>query len=655
MKSPLLIVACGLLAFATTASAVTPPEKIPTQNFCAPAAFSSLHLSPDGKRVSYVVESDKDIRLMFRELDSGQLFGVELPAMFASFFGKLGNTVWVSEKRFLLESYQGYWAVDNDGGDYLPVSGYDRKYQTGSDGVYLWAGNVLHTFRGEDSDWVVMTENDQAGTPTKSGWITATYPNVIRLNTRTQKYFEEVRNPGNIVGWATDKNGVVRVGLKVVGLKRSVIYRENERAPWETLPGLGVGSEDFGLLALDETGQRLYISKTTEDGRYGVFAYDLKRRSVGEMIVGHKLYDITAPYGAGGLIMNRNHELLGVTYKKDLPRVFWMDPGMLAIQRAIDQQLPKTFNQFAGASDDWQHLLFYSYSDREPGTYYRFDRKKTELIKVVPTRPWINPDQMAPMFPFDAKSRDGLTLHGYLTLPVGRAPKNLPMVVMPHGGPWARDSWSFDPQVQFLANRGYAVLQVNYRGSTGYGREFYEKGFREIGKAIQDDIADAARWAIEKGVADSKRMAIMGGSYGGYSVLMGLIQTPELYCCGIDIAGVTDWVTLIEHGAEMFPLSLAYNADRIGDPTKDKDALRAISPVYHVDRIRAPLLIIHGKDDPTVPYDQATELMAALDRAHKPYETLAKFNEPHGIYHFKNRVQMYDQVEQFLAKYMAAQ
>jgi dipeptidyl aminopeptidase/acylaminoacyl peptidase len=294
----------------------------------------------------------------------------------------------------------------------------------------------------------------------------------------------------------------------------------------------------------------------------------------------------------------------------------------------------------------------FSWSAKDPGSYYIFDLDKKQLQPLFATCPWIKPEQMAEVYPISYKSRDGLVIHGYLTVPAGKEPKNLPLVVFPHGGPFARDSWGFHSDPQFLASRGYAVLQMNYRGSPGFGESFFEKGHRHIGREMQDDITDGTRWAIAQGIADPHRIAIMGWSFGGYSVLMGLTREPELYRCGIDLAGVTDWKAILNYDLEISTFGKEEMADLLGDPGKDAADLNEISPVNHVDKIRAPLLFVYSKDDTTVPFEQARLLRDALDKAHKPYEFVSKFNEGHGFYTYEHRLELYQRIDKFLAANM---
>src|SRR5207245_3239208 len=258
------------------------------------------------------------------------------------------------------------------------------------------------------------------------------------------------------------------------------------------------------------------------------------------------------------------------------------------------------------------------------------------------------------MKPIEFKTRDGLTIHGYLTLPLGRDPKNLPVVVNPHGGPWARDVWNYNPEVQFLANRGYAVLQVNLRGSTGYARKFWESSFKQGGKTMKDDISDGVKWLIEQGIADPKRVAIYGGSYGGYATLAGVTFTPDLYAAAVDYVGVSNLFTFLNTIPPYWKPYLDMWHELVGHPERDKALLEAAAPVLHADNIRVPLLIAQGGKDPRVNVDESDQMVAALKKRGVAVEYILKDNEGHGFANEENRFEFYEAMERFLAKHLGS-
>jgi dipeptidyl aminopeptidase/acylaminoacyl peptidase len=260
---------------------------------------------------------------------------------------------------------------------------------------------------------------------------------------------------------------------------------------------------------------------------------------------------------------------------------------------------------------------------------------------------------MAPMRPIRYESRDGLTIPGYLTLPAGAEPHGLPLVVHPHGGPWARDGWGFDPEVQFLASRGFAVLQMNFRSSAGFGREFLEAGFGQWGLTMQDDITDGVRWAIEQGIAAPDRVAIFGGSYGGYATLSGLTKTPELYACGISYVGVSNLFTWIEAIPPYWKPYLEMIYEMVGHPEQDEDRLRSTSPFFNAERIRAPLFVAQGANDPRVRKQESDQIVAALRERGIDVEYLVKENEGHGFQNEENRFDFYRALERFLRRHLA--
>jgi dipeptidyl aminopeptidase/acylaminoacyl peptidase len=550
--------------------------------------------------------------------------------------------------------------INRDGTKYAGLLGRARRdFKRDQDNLNV--GGILHSrFIGEDEGYILLNEYDQQPHVGNYGFVYVYHPNVIRMDTRTGNYRSILQNPGKVVGWGTDKDGVVKVGVEYDKGYSTAIYRETADAPWHKLEGLVNIKRTMGLLGMSADGNTLYVTTPTPARTWGVYAYDLKKQKLGEMLVGHDSYDLLRNgISVDGHPIERmvfapvTHELLGIQYFTDLPKVVWFDPTLASVQEALDQGLPNRTNSIVDMSDDRKKLVVLSWSAKDPGTYYIFDLDKKQLKQLFATEPWIKPDQMADVYPISYKSRDGLIIHGYLTVPKGQEPKNLPLVVFPHGGPFGRDSWGYRKDQQFLASRGYAVLQMNYRGSPGFGEDFFVKGQRHIGRELQDDITDGTRWAIAQGIADPKRIAIMGWSFGGYSALMGTIREPDLYRCAIDLAGVTDWVAILKYQKSVTEgFGDETNAEMIGDPIKDAADLADISPVNHVDKIRVPLLLVYSKDDTTVPYEQARLFRSALDKAKKPYELVTEVNEGHGFYTYDHRLDLYKKVDQFLSANM---
>jgi dipeptidyl aminopeptidase/acylaminoacyl peptidase len=318
----------------------------------------------------------------------------------------------------------------------------------------------------------------------------------------------------------------------------------------------------------------------------------------------------------------------------------------------LEKLLPGYDVAVVSMSRDEKKVLAVTYSDKFLGAYYAYDVPSGKLTKLADISPWLHEENMAEMKPIQYTSRDGLTIRGYLTLPKGKEPKNLPVVVNPHGGPWYRDRWGFNPEVQFLANRGYAVLQVNFRGSTGYGKAFWEASFKQWGKTMQDDITDGAQWLIQQGIADPKRIAIYGGSYGGYATLAGLTFTPDLYACGVDYVGVSNLFTFMKTFPTYWEPVRKMIYEMIGDPETDKDLLTAESPIFHADQIKVPLLIAQGANDPRVNKDESDQMVEALKKRGIDVPYMVKENEGHGFLLQENRFDFYRAMEKFLGQYL---
>ena len=330
----------------------------------------------------------------------------------------------------------------------------------------------------------------------------------------------------------------------------------------------------------------------------------------------------------------------------------FLDPQTEELFKKVRKHLPKDEISITSPNKNEDIFIVRRFSDRSLGTYYLYEAASDKLTKLADISPWLKEEEMCEMKPITYPSRDGLTINGYLTLPDGAAPKNLPVVVNPHGGPWARDSWRFNPEVQFLANRGFAVLQMNFRGSTGYGRKFWEASFKQWGKKMQDDITDGVLWLIKQGIADPKRVAIYGGSYGGYATLAGVTFTPDLYACAVDYVGVSNLFTFMKTIPPYWKPLLEMVYEMVGNPEKDKELLESASPVFHVDKIKVPLFVAQGANDPRVNINESNQIVEALKKRGVPVEYMVKDNEGHGFRNEENRFDFYEAMEKFLTKHL---
>jgi dipeptidyl aminopeptidase/acylaminoacyl peptidase len=341
-----------------------------------------------------------------------------------------------------------------------------------------------------------------------------------------------------------------------------------------------------------------------------------------------------------------------VVFGAEKPRIQYLDDGIYTqVTKALAAKFPDEFLTLASASKDGMQLIVAAHSDRDPGTFALFDRSSMNLQPLFRSLPWIDPQQMVARKPIRFTAGDGTELAGFLTLPATSNGKPMPMVLLPHGGPiGVADMWGYDPWSQFLANRGYAVLQVNYRGSGGRGTNFEHSGYKQFGTGIQQDLIDGVNWAIKQGYADAQRVCIFGASFGGYSSLMAPIRAPGMFKCAVDYAGVSDYaIELHNSDTRRSASGRNYFVQAIGT---DDATIRAISPIYHLDKFNIPVLIIHGKDDPRVPYENATELRSALHKAGKPYEWLVRAKEQHGFYSEENNLAFYEALQAFLGRHI---
>jgi dipeptidyl aminopeptidase/acylaminoacyl peptidase len=539
---------------------------------------------------------------------------------------------------------------------------------------YFWKGNdkilYVRDFGGDENYHLFLTTTDGKTnkdlTPFENVcvYIVDELPDddqhlIIQMNQRNPEVFDVYRlnvesgemtiiteNPGEVTGWLTDHDGKLRAAYTSDGVNSSLLYRDSESEKFQTITTTSF-KDSLNPLFFTFDNQALFCASNLGRDKMAIVRYDPKaNREVGE-IFAHPEVDVSQ--------MSYSHKrkcLTAISYITWKQHQHFLDSETQAVFRKLEAHLPDieiTVQAMNQAEDIW---IVRTHSDRSRGAYYLYETKLDAIDKLADVCAWLHEEDLCEMKPIQYQSRDGLTIHGYLTLPKNNESKALPVIINPHGGPWARDYWGFNPLVQFFANRGYAVLQMNFRGSTEYGKAFWQASFKQWGKAMQDDITDGVRWLIDQGIADPKRMAIYGASYGGYAVLAGLAFTPELYACGIDYVGVSNLFTFLETVPPYWKPQLEMMYEMVGHPERDKAILTASSPVFHVDKIRVPLFVIQGAKDPRVNINESNQIVDALKARGIEVPYLVKENEGHGFHNEENKFEAFEAMESFLDKHL---
>ena len=465
---------------------------------------------------------------------------------------------------------------------------------------------------------------------------------VYRLNVQTGELACIAENPGNIDHWLTDHEGNIRVATTTDGVNTSLLYRDSPEETWKKVLTTSF-RESFSPQFFTFDNRRLYGVSNLGRDKSAAIELDLDTGREVQVLAENSQVDISA------LSYSRKRKVLTLaTFTRWKTERIFFDQTTETLYQELERRLPGYEVGVISANDDETIFVVRTFSDRSLGAFYLYDSPSGDLTKLADRAPWLPEDQLSEMKPIEYQAQDGLTIHGYLTLPQGREPKDLPVVINPHGGPWHRDSWTFIPEVQFLANRGVAVMQMNFRGSTGYGRKFWEAGFKEWGGKMQDDITDGVHWLIRRGIADPERVAIYGASYGGYAVLEGLVKTPDLYAAGVDYVGVSNLFTFFKTIPPYWAPYLEMMYEMVGHPEKDKDWFQEHSPALNADKIVKPLLVAQGAKDPRVNINESNQIVEALRKRGVEVVYIVKENEGHGFQNEENRFDFYEAMEKFL-------
>jgi dienelactone hydrolase len=610
------------------------PEWLPVEKFFARPTFSELDLSPDGKYMGAVYWSSNHCYLHITDLDTGKRRLIQGEDIW--------SFKWITSQRVVYytggRSFGGIVAINIDGTEKATLIPPWAK-QSGLRVGYAKMADLLDVMPQSTNDLLVERAEVHLRLPRDARW------DVGRINSRTGKFVLEEKNPGNVLRWLADSDGIIRAAVARDKDEIKLLYRGSKAESWRTVAASRLEINDLVPLKVSADGKHLKVAAHNGHNMLGLYDFDPQSQQLGDCLWQNDQSDV------GRALWSDNTELLGVLTEREKLQVKPLSPMLAKWQRDMDEVLPNCVNFPIRWSRDANKVLYFSMSDRDPGSYYLVNTTNREFGQFARRFYSIKPEQLAPMRPIEYKSRDGLTIHGYLTLPLQTPGTNLAMVVVPHGGPWVRDSWEFDPMIQFLADRGYAVLQMNFRGSVGYGLEFERAGYKEWGGKMQDDITDGVRWAISERIANKDRIAIFGASYGGYAALMGLITTPELYKCGISYAGITDvnaWVRGMRFKGQSGADVEAIWRERIGDYRSDQKHLDAISPVRLVEKIQVPILLAYGGLDPKVKLEEGLDLANALKKKHKKYELIVEPFEGHGFHSLPAQTNLFNRVELFL-------
>ena len=600
-----------------------PPSRIPVHNLMQAPLINDVKISPDGKNIAALYNNNDRIMVLVKDITDDN----SDPVIINVLNHNVKWIEWANNLRIIAGTVVegGLWH------DYYALVVMDKDGKNMRHLISDFSIGNLIDLLPDDPDHVLVEElnvNNQI------------YPEVYKVsvgNERSEQRILESRF--NIDHWITDANGDVRMGIGYLSDKM-IIDAKMADGRWKTIiKNRYIEDAGFYPLAIGKKGIA-YVLSYHENDKAALYEYDIETQTFGRQLFKHDAVDVDKIYYSR---LKDAVEYAGFTF--DTAGLHFFDGQLEKDHLAVSQALPDTVNSIECTSADERRLIIFSGSSNKPGSYYLFERDNKRLIYLGSRYPGLEQISLSRTRAMTYQARDGMTMYGYVSLPATYSNTPTPMVVLVHGGPYARDKNEFDTWVQFLTSRGYVVFQPNFRGSTGYGSAYWKSGYRQWGLAMEDDIADGVSALVDGKIADSKRICIMGASYGGYAALMGVARHPDIFCCAVSIAGISDLNKLmIQKGNYL-------NRILIGDDTGDR---KAVSPISYVGDINSPVLLAHGTEDTTVYYSQSDDMYEALKTAHKDVTFLRLKNETHHLEDIKNRVALFEAIDKFLDKCMGA-
>ncbi|POY35656.1 S9 family peptidase [Solitalea longa] len=613
-----LFLLVGMLGACDKKTAV---REIPIADFFKNPERTFFRLSPDGEYIAFLQPYKDRLNLFVQKLNTNEITQV------------------TSESE---NAIMKYWWAGNNQLIYLKDNNGDERYHlyavrkdgTKNQDITPYPDVTVRLIDVMDDGNILLLLNKRD--PKKF--------DAYRMNMETGELKIIAENPGNINYWMADHEGKLLLAVETDGVNDRLLYRPEEDMPFKVVRSVQFDENLEPQCFSFDSNKHIYALSNIGRDKTALVEFDLETGKEIKTVYENKDVDV-AEVGYS----KRLKKLLWAGYTTWKYEVHFLDEPSACFYNNISKKLPGKDLWITGMDKMEEKFLVRTYSDRNPGTYYLYEINSDKLSKLSDISPWIKEQEMAEMKPISYQSRDGLTIHGYLTLPKGKEAKNLPAIIMPHGGssPWTRNKWGYNAEVQFLANRGYAVLQMNYRGSTGYGKAFYQASFKEWGGKMQNDITDGALWLIRSGVADSSRIGIFGNGFGGYSALVGCIKNPEMYKCGVSYCGIINLFTYLKDIPPYYKSMQGMYYELVGNPETEADALREVSPIFHAEKIKVPLLVAQGAKDPRVNTQETSQLVKTLQKQNIDVKYILKQNE--GTYFMKqeNRIELYKTMEQF--------
>ncbi|MGB4776297.1 MAG: S9 family peptidase [Daejeonella sp.] len=595
-------------------------NKIPIEDFFKNPVKTNFTISPDGKYIAYLKPYKNRLNVYVEKLN-----GKGITRLTSDTLRGISYYFWANSDEIL-------YLKDKDGGENPRLFAVKRDGTNTRNLVSVKKAKIkLITPLKAYNDVILVALNIRD----------STIFDAYRLNIQTSKLTLIGLNPGNITEWYADFAGKLRMAVASDGVNETLLYRKTENDLFKS-----VVSNNFkttiALVGFSKDNSSIYALSNQNRDKISLVELDCETGKERREIYSNPQVDITEGY-----YLRSKQKVVYVEYETDKKHRHYLDDDIKAMYSHLEKSLPDKEIKITDQDTAENNFIIKTYTDRNPGTYYLYVVSEKKLIKLGDINPSLKENELCEMKPISYKSRDGLVINGYLTLPKGKE-KNLSTIIVPHGGPSYRNSWSYNAEVQFLANRGYAVFQMNYRGSTGYGKDFWNAGFKEWGGKMQSDVTDGVKWLIAKGIANPKRIGIYGSSFGGYSALHGLCFNSDLYVCGASYSGITNLFTFLKDIPSYYKPYQMMFYEMVGNPETDADYLKLASPIFHTDKIKVPVLIAQGVKDPRVNVNETNQFVKELKKRNVPVTYILKDGEGHFFKKQENRLEFYGELEKFL-------